>query len=47
MEGSSRFHDLRCVITVHMKASISLVYHESSLLHDGLHYGRVMSHLRT
>ena len=45
MEGSSAFQSLRCVITVHMKACVSLVCCESSVLHR--YYTWVMSHLRT
>ena len=45
MEGSSAFQSLRCGITVHMKACVSLVCCESSVLHSC--YTWVMSHLRT
>ena len=44
MDGSSAFQSLRCVISVHMKACVSLWCHKSSLLHDN---NWVMSHLRT
>ena len=45
MEGSSASQTLGCVITVHMKACVSLVCCESSLFH--IYYTWVMSHLRT
>ena len=45
MEGSSAFQSLRCVITVYMKACVSLVCCESSLLHR--YYTWMISHLRT